>query len=345
MSSGAPADTPVPNAAEPFSGAPVDVDDRFEPLPDIILRSSDFIDFHCHKNILAHVSPFFSDMFGAVSGNQDIQKDGKAVIPLVEPSTVLYGLLPRVYPAHTSRDFTLTDPLDLNDICAIHEAANKFQMVRAQALIEDMLLHSPLLDFHPHRFFAIGCIRNITPLIRKAALCTLRDTINPVIPFIPEFELITGNRALELVNFFQRCALRAQSIAGNTNSVHNEGRHHTVIKSHEASGQPFVWWRADGHAAQCGPTDEKVGGIRTQEILPPQWYRNHVRQVANAVRFVPNGATAHTAAVDVAPAERAAIAACPECAQYALRDLANFASQLKKVVEWSNEEIADTTWE
>ncbi|KAJ7445206.1 hypothetical protein B0H11DRAFT_2290997 [Mycena galericulata] len=223
-------------------------------------------------------------------------------------------------------------------------------MVRAQALIEDMLLHSPLLDAHPHRFFAIGCIRNITPLIRKAALCTLRDmATNPVIPFIPEFELITGNRALELVNFFQRCALRAQSIAGSTQSVHHEmlaltEQYRTVITSHEASGQPFVWWREERHGAQCGPTHEFVGGVWSQEVRPPQWYRNHIRQVASALRFVPNGATAHAAAVELAPTERAAVAACPECTQYALHDLANFAAQLKKVVEWSNEETADDTW-
>ncbi|KAJ7635124.1 hypothetical protein FB45DRAFT_1026018 [Roridomyces roridus] len=343
------AETTTPNAREPFSGAAVDPDERFEPPSDIILRSSDAIDFHCHKNILAHVSPFFADMFAAVSGNQDIQKDGKAVIPLVEPSSVLYGLLPRVYPAHNARLFSLTNPADLTDICPVHEAANKFQMVRAQALIEDMLLSSPLLDTEPHRFFAIGCIRNIVPLIRKAALCTLRDTVNPIIPFIPEFELITGNRALELSNFYQRCALRAQSVAGNTHSVpHNvlvsAADEATVITSHEASGQPFVWWREEGHAVHCGPIHQMVGGVWTQEVLPPQWYRNHVRQVSTALRFVPNGTTAHMSALDVAAPERAAIATCPACAQYALHDLANFAAQLKRLVEWTNGEIAEGMW-
>ncbi|KAJ7167309.1 hypothetical protein C8R43DRAFT_984819 [Mycena crocata] len=339
----------VPNALDPFSGASVSPDDPFEPLPDIILRSSDSVDFHCHKAILAHASPFFSDMFGAASGNEDIHKNGTVVIPLVEPSSVLYGLLPRVYPAHTSRPFSLTDPADLNDILAVHEAANKYQMVRTQGLIEDMLLNSPLLDAHPHRFFAIGSIRNINPLVRKAALCTLRDTANPVIPFIPEFEAITGNRAIELVNFLHRCGQRAQALSSSTVSVHSEmitrwEDYPTVPTHRAANSQPLVWWRAQGHADHCGSMPEREGGVWTQEVLPPQWYRTHVRQVANTLRLVPNGRTARTAALDVAPAERAAITACPACAQDALHDLAYFGEQLEVIINQSNEEVADEIW-
>ncbi|KAJ7136691.1 hypothetical protein C8R44DRAFT_868814 [Mycena epipterygia] len=343
----------VLDASSPFSGAAVAPDDYFEPPPDIILRSSDSVDFHCHKSILAHASPFFSDMFGAVSGNRDddIQKDGKAVIVLVEPSAVLYGLLPRVYPAHSAKLFSLTEPDDLNDICAIHEAANKYQMVRTQALIEDLLLNSPLLKVHPHRFFAIGSVRSITALVRRAALCTLNDAIDPLIPFIPEFDLITGNRAIELVNFFQRCALRAQSLANTTTTVHEEMLdrwddylNSGVIVRHDANSQPFIWWREEGHAAQCGPTEERFGGVRTQDIVPPLWYRNHVRQLANSLRLLPNGRTARAEGVDVSAADRAAIAACPACAQHALHDLANLASQLETAVVVSNEKVADEIW-
>jgi hypothetical protein len=64
-----------------------------------------------------------------------------------------------------------------------------------------------------------------------------------------------------------------------------------------------------------------------------------MRQVATALRLLPNGATAHAAALDVAPAERAAIAACPACAHSVLQDLVNFASQLVRLVERSNEQV------
>ncbi|KAJ6562623.1 hypothetical protein B0H19DRAFT_1260187 [Mycena capillaripes] len=344
----------VPNAPEPFSGASVAPDEIFEPSADIILRSADSVDFHCHKNILAHASQFFFDMFraGAVCENDDIHKDGKAVIPMKEPSAVLHRLLTLVYPAHTAAPFTLTDPPQLDDICAVHEAANKYQMVRTQGLVENMLVHSPLLDAHPHRFFAIASIRGIVPLVRKAALATLRDTVDPEVPFIPEFDAITGNRVQELNNFIHRCGKRAQDLAANTLSVHTEqlaraDDYMEVITRNDANGAPFVWWRAeDGtvHAAHCGPLHERSGGIPTQEVLPPLWYRTHMRQVSTALRLLPNGATAQAAAVDVAPAERAAIAACPACAQSALQDLVNLAPQLVRLVEWSNEQVADEMW-
>ncbi|KAJ7923414.1 hypothetical protein B0H13DRAFT_2655236 [Mycena leptocephala] len=343
--------TIVPNAPEPFSGVAVPPDEIFEPPADIILRSSDSVDFHCHKTILAHASQFFFDMFraGAVCENDDIHKDGKAVIPMKEPNAVLYRLLTLVYPAHTSSPFALADIAQLDDVCAVHEAANKYQMVRTQALVEDMLLRSPLLDAHPHRFFAIAAIRGVASLVRKAALATLRDTVDPEVPFIPEFELISGNRVQELNNFIQRCGKRAQSLAGHTLSVHVEmlarvDDYVPVPTQNDASGTQLVWWQEDGHGAHCGPTHERVGGVPTQEVLPPQWYHSHMRQVATALRLLPNGATAHAAALDVAPAERAAITACPACAHSALQDLVNFASQLVRLVERSNEQVADEMW-
>jgi len=69
-----------------------------------------------------------------------------------------------------------------------------------------------------------------------------------------------------------------------------------------------------------------------------------MRQAATALRLLPNGATAQAAVLDVGPSERAAIAACPACAQNALQDLANFAPQLVRLVEWSNEKVADEMW-
>ncbi|KAF8205220.1 hypothetical protein K438DRAFT_533886 [Mycena galopus ATCC 62051] len=358
------AETPesVPNAPEPFSGEPVPPDEVFEPPADIILRSSDSVDFHCHKNILAHASQFFFDMFraGAVCENDDIHKDGKAVIPMKEPHAVLYRLLTLVYPAHTSAPLLLTEPAHLDNICAVHEAANKYQMVRTQGLVEYMLLYSPLLYAHPHRFFAIASIRSIIPLVRKAALATLRDTVDPEVPFIPEFEVITGNRVQELNNFIQRCGKRAQNLLARTLSVHSEilafadqwapNESSIVIARNDGAPQLFVWWREDGiengvvHASHCGPAYERVGGILTQEVLPPMWYRNHIRQVATALRLLPNGPTAQAAAIDLGSTERQAITACPACAQNALQDLANLASQLVKLVEWSNEKVADEMW-
>ncbi|KAJ6586399.1 hypothetical protein DFH09DRAFT_1308431 [Mycena vulgaris] len=250
----------------------------------------------------------------------------KAIIPLVESSAVLYALLPRVYPAHAAHPFLLVRPADLDDICAIHEGAHKFQMIRTLALIEDTFLTSPLLREDPHRF---DSIRNITALVRRAVLCTLRDT---------------------------GCTLRAQSIASKTvPSLHREMVSRSseylalgmaIIVRHGTTGQEFVWWREGDHAPQCGPTNEKVGGMYyTQEVRPPQWYRNHMRQLANSLRLLPNARSAYAEGINVGSDDRAAIAAWLACAQRALHDLVKFSSQLGNFIEALHEQFSNEVWD
>ncbi|KAJ7661821.1 hypothetical protein B0H14DRAFT_3179264 [Mycena olivaceomarginata] len=332
----------VPNAREPFSGDPVAPDEVFETSPGYHPPLIRYCRLSCHKNILAHASQFFFDMFRAGA-------DGKAVIPMKEPSSVLYRLLILVYPAHTSLPLGLNDPSHLDDICAVHEAANKYQMVRTQGLVENMLVNSPSSTHHPHRFFAIASIRSIVPLVRKAALATLRDTVDPEVHSFRNSRRSRGTACRSSITLSSAVASapRATFCARSPSTLRCSQfpEAHDTAEAASRGYQRHHWTPSLCGGAttrsrmvhNAGRPHERLAGIPIEEVHPPAWFRNHLRQVATALRLLPNGATAQAAVVDVGPAERHAIASCPACAQNAPQDLANFASQLVRLSELSNE--------
>ena len=126
---------------------------------DLILRTSDNVNFHVWKCILAQVSPVFSDMFvlGGRQSNVDINGEvNKQVatidlsvppcIDLPEPSPVLRHLLLTFYPPPNPA-FT-----SLDDLKPVVAAAHKYQMdsvidVLIQVLIRDFAKAEPLRVF------------------------------------------------------------------------------------------------------------------------------------------------------------------------------------------------------
>jgi hypothetical protein len=158
----------IVDASAPFSGV-VDANE-LNLQPDVILRSSDGVDFHVHKIILQIAAPHcFGAMFTIPSsGDSDIVRDGKKVIPLTEPTKVLQALLSLAYPPTTVQSFVLTAET-LGGFIDVYNAADKYQCTRIQRLLETMLEHPMVLDIYPHRAFVIARICGIERVARRAA--------------------------------------------------------------------------------------------------------------------------------------------------------------------------------
>ena len=93
---------------------------------DIILRSSDNIDFRVFKLFLSLASPFFETLFDIPqpteeNGDQEI-KDGLVVVPVAEGSKTLDALLRFCYPCTLADDPKLEVLKDAMDVL---EAARK----------------------------------------------------------------------------------------------------------------------------------------------------------------------------------------------------------------------------
>ena len=64
-----------------------------DPNADVVIRSSDGIDFHMFKAHLISASEVLNHLLSSATANEDEHTDGVPIIPIYEPSPLLHGLL------------------------------------------------------------------------------------------------------------------------------------------------------------------------------------------------------------------------------------------------------------
>ena len=64
----------------------------------LIIRSSDLVDFRVHKSVLAMASPFFKDLLSLPQPSDSEMADGLPVVRLPETSELLTSLISFLYP-------------------------------------------------------------------------------------------------------------------------------------------------------------------------------------------------------------------------------------------------------
>ncbi|KAJ7277085.1 hypothetical protein C8J57DRAFT_1176648 [Mycena rebaudengoi] len=356
-------DQPTPairDAPAPFSGEPDPDNHR---TPDFILRSSDGVDFHVHKEMLKLTSDFFDGMFTIPKANpdpDDLSRDGVTVLTMAEPNNVLYRLLFLAYPAQSVAEYMAVEA-DLNEIVALHEAAQKYQFFRVLRVLKEMLEDFAPVEVHPHRLFAIARLQAFPVLARKAALHTLKfDVATSTVKF-PEMRLLTWDTVQSLFDFHHTCGAAAQSIIqraviprsleGGPNycSSHYKGREHEnplFLVYDQGTKQLFVWWDPQAeHDEECGPFNSAGGRIagrpRSATLNPAQWFRSHIDRLSSQLRLHPSHYSIEQKVLDVAAFNREAIDACHACAEKTDRDLATFALQLAVCIEESNRKLVE----
>ena len=65
---------------------------------DLVIRSSDFVDFRVHKLVVSLASPFFKDLLSSSQPSDSETIDGLHVVQLSEDSELLNSLLSMLYP-------------------------------------------------------------------------------------------------------------------------------------------------------------------------------------------------------------------------------------------------------
>ncbi|KAJ7441022.1 hypothetical protein B0H11DRAFT_2204892 [Mycena galericulata] len=325
----------VQDAPAPFSGPDPQNGNR---LPDFILRSSDGVDFHVHRDILKFASDCFDSMFAFPIGNaEQMSRDGIQVLPLPETSPVLLRLLSLAYPALSVGQYVL-GAANLDGFAAVYEAAHKYQFSDVQSLLGEMLDNSALLDTHPHRLFAIARLCDLPLIARKAALCTLKYSLAPPPSEFAEMERISWASVRKLQELHHLCGINAKRIAEyNAGALpisclllEDSSTKLSRRTQNDDTRKDFVW-RIRGHGPRCGPR----GG------LVRDWFKNHTARLAARLLLVPSRDMVTAEVVNVAPADRAIIDACPVCSRHADCDLVNFARQLAVDVDCANNELGD----
>ncbi|OBZ74519.1 NADPH-dependent diflavin oxidoreductase 1 [Grifola frondosa] len=157
-------------ASSPFDRADVD----------IILRSSDGIDFRAHKILLAMSSPLFDGMFNIHGGSSNVGVPSTTMLSL--PTPILE---------------------DLGDVSAVMEAAKKYHVDDAIARMSERLL--AFVPKEPLRVYAIACYMDLEAEAEVAAKAA-PDTISLDLESFNQlgFNRITSGQLFRLMDFLRR---------------------------------------------------------------------------------------------------------------------------------------------
>jgi hypothetical protein len=137
---------------------------------DVILRSSDLVDFRVRRSILATSSPLFGDLFSLPQPSDHEVLDGLPVVHLPEGAEVLNSLVTMLYPI----------PPEIPDsddkILTLLAASQKYDMTTVQSSIRAEVSRRGLLlptGAECFRLFANACRKKLIPEMKAAARLTL----------------------------------------------------------------------------------------------------------------------------------------------------------------------------
>ncbi|KAH9009130.1 hypothetical protein EDB85DRAFT_1477714 [Lactarius pseudohatsudake] len=141
------------------------------PDPNIIVRSSDKVNFRVRKSVLAMSSPFFNDLLSLPQPPDDELVDGLPVIQLPEDADLLNSLISLLYPIPP------IIPDSYEKVFSLLAACQKYDMESVQSTIRDgiKLGRFPVpVEAEAFRACAIAGSMGLSPELENAARLTLR---------------------------------------------------------------------------------------------------------------------------------------------------------------------------
>ncbi|KAH9018385.1 hypothetical protein EDB85DRAFT_1897194 [Lactarius pseudohatsudake] len=140
------------------------------PDPNIIVQSSDKVDFPVHKTLLAMSSPFFKDLLSLPQPPDDELVDGLPVIQLSEDADLLNSLISLLYP------IAPVIPDSYEKVFALLAACQKYDMELIQSNIRAGIKHGTFpapVEAEAFRACAIAGSMRLVPELENAARLTL----------------------------------------------------------------------------------------------------------------------------------------------------------------------------
>jgi hypothetical protein len=172
------------------------------PSADVILRSSDLVNFRVQRSVLVTSSPFFSDMFSLPQPSNEVAHDELPVVRVPESAEVLNSLISVLYPVPPEM------PHSIDNILALLAATEKYDMGAVQSSIRAEVsrkkLLSPTDSGGVFRMYAVACSNRLVPEMETAARLTLDYPLT--FESIGEaLRLFDGWALRDLANFRIRC--------------------------------------------------------------------------------------------------------------------------------------------
>jgi hypothetical protein len=140
------------------------------PNADVILQSSDLVDFYVHRSVLIVSSPFFRDMCSLPQPSNGAVPNALPVVQLSEDAETLDSLISMLYPVPPE----IPHPSD--NILSLLATAAKYDMDAVQSSIRAEINRRDLLSSTPaelYRVYAVARSKGLTPEMESSARLTL----------------------------------------------------------------------------------------------------------------------------------------------------------------------------
>jgi len=277
---------------------------------DIILRSSDQVDFMVYKVILSKASPVFKTMFSLPQPAKDTPQESLPIIDLAEDSKVLAALLSVIYP-HTSGS---DEQLSLNDLIATLDMAKKYDMATASRRLLVVFQGSKAIKDSPLEAFCAAYSLELGEAAQIAARELLKHRLS-LDDIGDALEYTNGPAFHRLWKFHRACSTAAlQAI-----SSHN----FTWIPP-----SPTTWWSAPRNCS-CNSNYRFMLGAQKTVWVPNAAWSGYFERACNALREHPYH-EAITSEVLLQPSYQAVM--CDRCRQY-ICGLSEFSRYLGEEVD------------
>lgn len=284
------------------SAAPKPAPSPFDaPDADIILRSSDNVDFRVHRSLLAHWSPHWASVLHSHRPDGSSWLGSSKGVPIVgvdEDAATTSLLLRYIYPGHNGA-------LDVRSAFNLLPAARKYTIV--PAIRDAKKVVAEFADEYPLRAYAVAEWLHMDAELRTAAEATLRlpleDTYDPIL------EQMRAGPYARLLAYHRRCTKAATAPLDDLR---------WMVDTAKKDGWIPAWATCTNHA--CPKRNNTA-----------VWYWEHLQTTRNALARAPCRDTLEdlTLIEDTLRTARA----CAFCASTARKDLEKFNELLAERVE------------
>jgi hypothetical protein len=276
---------------------------------DIILRSSDGVDFRVITLFLNLASSSFDTIIEQAAQSDQIEGD-LPIVRVEENHRVLDIWLRFCYPSTLAEDPPLHK---FEDIIPVLEAARKYSLKPLEHKVRQAL--KSRMEKEPLRCFALAMRAQLNIEATLAAEYTLRE---PLIPArVPEIDLITAKELLALLTYHQRCGKSVQSLGTDLSWITTDYDGLNVIG---------YQWIISG---SCGCESGSRFLLNGQR--PLKWWSDYMEKSLVSLYDKPSGHTVLVGVADTVWDVRAT--GCLQCCSNILGNMTGFAELFSRQVE------------
>ncbi|ESK89345.1 hypothetical protein Moror_16263 [Moniliophthora roreri MCA 2997] len=235
---------------------------------DVILRTSDGVDFMMYKTLLSLSSSFFDGMFSLPQPDSvKIDQNGLPIVPVPESSAATEKLLMFIHPAHAP----VLESLD--DIRLVLEPAIKYDMTAVSKRIVAQM--ERFINAEPLQAYCVAWQFKLRDQVGRAAK---RLLTRPLLPrrFVKELDLVPATALHRLHEYHYNCGKAARAVS-------------TAFGWIDVAS--FVRFDAGGICCDCANGNEPVTGYDNQSISPRTWWLDYMRESATLLQQRPCGDT------------------------------------------------------